>query len=301
MRFLAIGCLTIAALLMAGCARAPQSAFEFRDATPDSLELLESGRPVFVYNHGMILREDVEEKFRRSSYLHPVYAPDGTVLTDDFPKDHRHHRGICWSWPDVRFLGQTYDVWAVEGMHQRFVSWKERETSPEAAVLSVENGWFVGDRKAVVELVTITVHPTEGNKRAFDIDLSFEAVDEPVEIAGREKKGYGGFGVRFAPRTDTVIRTEAGVEAEDSDMVQHPWAELEAKFAPEGSSAGSSGERRAGMRIEDAPMNPGERPVGWCLRHYGYLAANYPGLTTVTLKPGQPLKLRYRVTVFSAT
>jgi hypothetical protein len=155
----------------------------------------------------------------------------------------------------------------------------------------VENGWFVGDRKAVRELVEITVHPTVDNKRSFDIDLSFEAVDEPVQITGREKKGYGGFGVRFAPRTDTVIRTEAGVEREDTDMVPHPWAELEATF----------GQKRAGMRIEDAPDNPGEGPVGWCLRHYGYLAANYPGLATITLKPGQPLKLRYRVTVFSAT
>ncbi len=280
-----------AALLLAGCAHTPKSAFEFREVTPDSLELLESGHPVFVYNHGMILRDGVEEKFRRSSYIHPVYAPDGTVLTDDFPKDHLHHRGICWSWPDVRFLGHTYDVWAVDEMHQRFVSWKKRETSPDAAVLSVENGWFVGDRKAVRELVEITVHPTVDNKRSFDIDLSFEAVDEPVQITGREKKGYGGFGVRFAPRTDTVIRTEAGVEREDTDMVPHPWAELEATF----------GQKRAGMRIEDAPDNPGEGPVGWCLRHYGYLAANYPGLATITLKPGQPLKLRYRVTVFSAT
>lgn len=291
MRLTIVGLIAAAALLLAGCAHAPKNAFEFREVTPDSLELLESGKPVFVYNHGMILRDGVEEKFRRSSYIHPVYAPDGTVLTDDFPIDHLHHRGICWSWPDVRFLEHTYDVWAVEGMHQRFVSWKKRETSPDAAVLSMENGWFVGDRKAVKELVEITVHPTVGDKRSFDIDLSFEAVDEPVQITGREKKGYGGLGVRFAPRTDTVIRTEAGVEKEDTDMVPHSWAELEATF----------GQKRAGMRIEDAPDNPGEGPVGWCLRHYGYLGANYPGLVTVTLKPGQPLKLRYRVTVFSAT
>lgn len=276
--------------LTVGFARAG-SHFEFRDATPASLELLENGQPVFVYNHGMILRDGVEEKFRRSSYLHPVYAPNGAVLTDDFPKDHRHHRGICWSWPDVQFLGKTYDVWAVEGMHQRFVAWRKRESAAGKAVLSVENGWFVGDRKAVREFVEITVHPAEGGRRVMDFDLRFEAVDEPVRIAGREIKGYGGFGVRFAPRDGTVIRTEAGVEAKDSDMVPHPWAELEATFAG----------KRAGMRIEDAPANPGDGPVGWCLRHYGYLAANYPGLSAITLRPGHPLRLRYRVTVFSAT
>ena len=99
------------------------SPFQFRELTPSSLELSEDGKPVLVYNHGMILKEGVDEKFRRSSYIHPVYAPDGTVITDDFPKDHLHHRGICWSWPIVKFEGASYDVWAVQGMHQRFVRW----------------------------------------------------------------------------------------------------------------------------------------------------------------------------------
>lgn len=290
MRHLPIAALAVFAGLLLGCSRV-ESRFEFRDATPDSLELIENGQPVFVYNHGMILKEGIEEKFRRSSYLHPVYAPNGVILTDDFPKDHHHHRGICWSWPDVQFLGKTYDVWAVEGMHQRFVKWIKRETANDGAVLSVENGWFVGDRKAVRELVEITVHPEEGGRRAMDFDLSFEAVDEPVQVTGREIKGYGGFGVRFAPRTDTVLRTDAGIEAKDTDMVPHPWAELEAAFDG----------KRAGMRIDDSPSNPGQGPVGWCLRHYGYVAANYPGLAPVTLTPGHPLRLRYRVTVFSAT
>lgn len=264
--------------------------FEFVEISPASLELRENGKPVFVYNHGMMLKEGVDPKYRRSSYLHPLYAPDGTVLTDDFPKDHPHHRGLCWSWPIVRFEGQTHDVWAVQGMHQRFVRWKSRSAGRDGAVLAVENGWFVGDRQAVRELVEITVHPTAGGRRSFDMKLTFEAVDSPVEISGREVKGYGGLGIRFAPRTQTTIRTDSGVEPKDTDMVRHPWAELEAVFDG----------RKAGARIQDDPKNPGS-PVGWCLRHYGYIAPNYPGIQPVTLRRGSPLVLRYRVTVFSAT
>ena len=282
--------LALIALLLAA-PLAAQSPFAFREASPASLELTENGRPVFVYHHGMILKPGVDEKYRRSSYLHPVYAPDGTVLTDDFPADHPHHRGICWTWPEVKFEGQTHDVWAVIGMHQRFVRWIKRETRADRAILAVENGWFVGEKQAVREFVEITAYPAAGGRRRLEFRLSFEAIGAPVEIAGREKKGYGGFGVRFAPRTDTVLRTEAGVEAKDSDMVPHPWAELEAVFAG----------RRAGLRVEDDPANPGAGPVGWCLRHYGYVAANYPGLSSVTLTPGNPLRLSYRVTVFSAT
>ena len=267
-----------------------QSPFQFREATPASLELVENGKPVLAYNHGMVLREGVDPKYRRSSYIHPVYAPDGTVVTDDFPKDHPHHRGICWSWPIVKFEGQTHDVWAVVGMHQRFVKWKSRRLTAEKAELAVENGWFVGEKKAVKETVELTVHKASAGRRSFDVKLTFEAVGAPVEVTGREVKGYGGFGVRFAPRTDTVLRTDKGVEAKDTDMVPHPWAELEATY----------GGRRAGLRVEDGTGNP-SFPNGWCLRHYGYVAVNYPGLQTITLVPGKPLVLTYRVTVFSAT
>ncbi|MBK5293318.1 MAG: PmoA family protein [Acidobacteriia bacterium] len=263
-------------LLLATVQLQAAAPFQFREITPASLELTEDGKPVFVYNHGMILKEGVKEQYRRSSYLHPVYAPDGTVLTDDFPKDHPHHRGICWSWPIVKFEGQTHDVWAVVGMHQRFVTWKSRRLTAERAELAVENGWFVGEKKAVKETVELTVHRASGGRRSFDVKLTFEAVDAPVEISGREIKGYGGFGVRFAPRTEAVLRTDKGVEAKDSDMVPHPWAELEATY----------GGRRAGLRVEDGSGNP-SFPNGWCLRHYGYVAVNYPGLSTITLVPGK--------------
>lgn len=275
---------------MAAAPVAAAARFRFRELTPASLELSENGEPVLVYNHGMMLKKGVKEQYRRSCYLHPVYAPGGTVLTDDFPKDHPHHRGICWSWPVVRFDNRTYDVWAVQGMHQRFVRWLSRKAGRDRAVLAVENGWFAGERKAVKETVALTVLPAARGRRTLEFRLSFEATGLPVEICGREVKGYGGFGVRFAPRSGTVLRTGAGVEAKDSDMAKHRWAELEAVF--EG--------RRAGARIEDDPRNPGS-PAGWCLRHYGYVAVNYPGLTPVILRPGQPLALAYQVTVFSAT
>jgi hypothetical protein len=282
-----------AALALAACSAPLQSPFAFTDVSQESLEVSENGQPVFVYNHGMILAPGVDPKYRRSSYLHPIHAPDGTVLTDDFPEDHPHHRGLCWTWPEVTVEGKTHDVWAVRGMHQRFGQWLRRELRPNLAILAMENGWYVDgdDERVVKETVEITVHPAEGNRRMIEFRLTFEATGKPITIAGREKKGYGGFGVRFAPRTDTVLRTDAGVEEKDSDMVPHPWAELEATF----------GGRRAGMRIEDVPGNPGGGPVGWCLRHYGYVAANYPGPEPVPLEPGKPLVLNYRVTVFSAT
>jgi hypothetical protein len=263
-------------------------AFRFRASSPASLELTEDGKPVYVYNHGMLLKEGVAEALRRSTYLHPVYAPDGTVLTDDFPKDHPHHRGVCWTWPVVKVDGETHDLWAVLGIRQKFVRWLARDAKPEMARLGVENGWYVGERKVLKETVEIVARPAEGNRRTLEFRLTFEALERPIELRGRPEKGYGGFGFRFAPREQTVIRTEAGLESKDTDLVTHPWAELEASFKG----------RRAGARIEVDPSNP-NLPNAWCLRHYGYLGVNFPGLGTYTLAPGKVLVLKYRVTVFS--
>jgi hypothetical protein len=252
----------------------------FKEIGGTSLALLRGGAPVYVYNYGMMLKEGAPPERRRSSYLHPVYAPNGVIVTDDFPKDHYHHRGISWMWPTVVVGGQEYDQWLVKGIHTRFVRWTAREAASGWARLGVENGWFVGDRKVLRENVEIVA---DGGGLA--LTLVFEAL-EPLELRGTHElnKGYGGLSFRFAPRTETVIRTDTGVEAKDTDMAPHRWAELEGVFAG----------GRAAARVDIDPTHPGF-PNGWCLRHYGFLGVNYPGLQPIALAPGKPLTLKYRV------
>jgi len=268
-----------------------QGPFRFREVNPDSIELAEGGKPVFVYIHGMVLGNGAPEARRRSGYLHPIYAPDGTVVTDDFPRDHWHHRGIFWAWPIVRAGGAKYDPWLVDqGLQPRFVRWLARDAEAASARLAVENGWFAGERKLVKETVEITTWPAREMRRAIDFTITLEAVSAPVELEGEptQEKGYGGFSVRFAPRQDTVVTTDKGIQARDTDMVPHPWAQLEGTF----------GGRRAGLRIDIDPANRAS-PNGWCLRSYGFLGVNFPGRKTFTLEPGSPLALKYRVTLFA--
>jgi hypothetical protein len=153
----------------------------------------------------------------------------------------------------------------------------------------VENGWFIGERQVVKETVEIVAHPAAANRRSLDATLIFEALEAPVAISGSpDGKGYGGLSLRFAPREATVITTEKGKEPRDTDMVPHPWAELAATYQG----------RRAAARVDIDPGHPGF-PVGWCLRHYGFLGVNYPGLKPFVLEAGKPLELKYRVTLAS--
>jgi hypothetical protein len=277
----------------------PQAEFAFREISPTGLQLSDGGKPVFVYNFGMVLAKGFPETMRRSCYLHPLYAPNGVLLTDDFNADHPHHRGISWMWPEVTVDGRKGDIWMVKGFQQRFVRWKAKETKGATAKLAVENGWFDGDRKFVKEDVEIVVHGVEpsagsGSQRVLDFTLSFEAVDKPVQIVGTSegKKGFGGFCFRFAPRdggtAKTIIRTDKGLSPKDEVLGKHPWAEVAGVFQG----------KPAWGRIDDQPGNPGFPANGWLLRHgFGFLNVSYPGLAPHTLEPGKPLVLKYRVTL----
>lgn len=265
--------------------------FRLREVDGKSLEISDNGVPVFVYNFGTMLKAGVPEDRARCCYVHPVYAPDGTAVSDDFPKDHYHHRGIHWMWPNVTVDGKTYDLWLLKGIQPRFVKWEKKEAGADSATIAVENGWFVGERKVMRENVEMVAHRLRDGRRDIEFTLRFEAVDSDVEISGTTEgnKGYGGFNLRFAPRTGTVIDTAEGRDVADSDRVVHQWAELSGDF----------GGHRAGVRITIDSANPGY-PNPWCLRHYGYLGANYPGLDKRVLRKGAALVQKYRVTVFSA-
>ena len=185
--------------------------------------------------------------------------------------------------------GKTVQTWHLDGLHQRHVRWNARSAGPESAVLDASNAWVMDDGTRVgTERVQMTVHRAAGLGRAIDFRLTFEAEGGPVELLGAKGKGYGGLCLRFAPRKDTVITADAGVQPKDSNDKTFAWADLSARFA---GSAGT-----AGAAIFTHPRI-GPRPGGWTIRHYGFLGPSWPGLESYTLQPGAPVTLAYRVYV----
>jgi len=263
--------------------------FQFHDLNSKSVELTEDGSPVFVYNYGTMLKEGTAPDRARCCYLHPVYAPNGVVVTDDFPKDHPHHRGISWMWPVVVVDGKTYDLWTIKGILDRFEKWERKEAGKAKAVLAFQDGWYVGDRKVVQENVEIIAHSIVEGRRDLDITITLHSAGAEVAIGGTHEhdKGYGGgLEIRFAPRAETKIRTAAQEDAPDSDRVPAAWAELTGNF----------GGKMATTRVTEDPSNPGA-PNGWCLRHYGFLGVEYPGLELRRLDSQVPLTMKFRVSL----
>ncbi len=262
--------------------------FAFRAVTDKSLGIWEDDKLVLVYNHGMMSREGVPADRNRSSYVHPLYGLDGEVLTDDFPADHRHHRGLFWAWPHVIVGNSEYSLWDIKGVHQRFERWLVQKTESGVAVLAVENGWHAGERQLIQERVWLRVYRSFANARMIDVELFWVPVYKAVTLRGAEGKSYGGLTLRFAPRPASTISTPLGNGADDLTMTSLPWADLSAQFA--GASQPS------GAAVFIHPDHP-DYPPTWLTRHYGVLCVGWPGVNGRTFPVGVPFACHYRIFV----
>lgn len=267
--------------------------FQLEDVDDKSLKLLEAGKPVAVYNHGVITCERVPKKNhrrRRGCYVHPVWGLSGEVLTDDFPPDHYHHHGIFWTWPHIGIEGQEYNLWMGNNIQDRFVRWIARETGPVAAVLAVENGWFVGEKKVMIERVWLRCYRASADDRALDIEFAWVPVDKPITLWGAGGKSYGGLTMRFAPPSrkdpNTVITVPSGRTDHDLPDTRLAWADFTTRFT---GAAGPSG-----AAVFVSPNHP-DYPPTWLTRHYGPLCVGWPGVKPKTFPPGKPIRLNYRI------
>jgi len=193
-----------------------------RDAATETYTFEEDGQPVFSYHFGAVPFPEGEELPRfskgdsdydgayftdgstyggeRSDYIHPVYGFSGETLTEDFPSDERHHRGIFWSWCEVRWNDRIGDLWAVDKIRAYPVEISRLESNEQGAFLEAVNVWrFDGDATDVVrETVRIHLFPTIGNNgvksRIFDINITLEPLVDGLVLACRQKVDYGGYG-----------------------------------------------------------------------------------------------------------
>ena len=302
MRVVGLALLAVAASPLAAVADEPEGSaavFRFQDVSDASLGLWEGEQPVLVYNHGPIAGPEAPGARPRACYFHPVYGLDGEVLTGDFPQDHVYHRGIYWAWPHIKLGEREYELWTARGeLEQRFVRWTAKEATASGAKLTAENGWFVGDKQLVREEVSAHVLPAAAGGRVLDVTLSWTPLEEPLTLRGAEGKSYGGFNVRFAPRTRPTITVPEQAElpggalsregrvAADLLMTRLPWVDVAGDFA---LSQGQSG-----AAIFVHPQHR-DFPPTWMARHYGLVSVGWPGTEEQTFPPGQPITCRYRL------
>ncbi len=256
------------------------------DKTARFYDIAEHAQPVLRYNHGTVpAPRGIATNFARGDYIMPLFGPGGKMLTDDYPKDHPHHRGVSWSWPVTRWGAEVRDIWAVSGVWARPVAMRRVETGSVFALLEAENVWKWGDLNPIVrEEVLIRAFRRSGENRLVDIEVRLTALADGVAIGGRPHAGYGGFGLRAMPARQRVITRH-------SDPLQaqprRAWLDYSGVFAGDNTPSGLAiFEHVANLHYPSALLEYPE---------LNYVMPAFPGEREVPLSKDRPLVLKHRL------
>ena len=257
----------------------------------DGYQFYDGDRPVLFYHTGT---NTYKGAHARVSYVHPLTGLDGEVLTEDFPDDHPHHRGIFWAWHQVLVGGKSVgDAWSCKD-----IVWDVRDAgaidSPAgSAAVKTTVHWkspkFKSGKEAfLAETVTIRVHRITDGSRAIDFRLALQAlVEAEVKIGGAENdKGYGGFSTRIIMPPDLSMTGPKGpVTPKRTPVAAGAWLNFAGKF----------GKNKSAIAVLVHSANPGY-PQPWILRKKGSAQnAVHPGRHAITVPRDKPLVLRYRL------
>lgn len=257
----------------------------------EGYQFYEGPRPVLFYRTSPLTTKAGTHS--RANYCHPVYGLDGEVLTEDFPADHLHHRGIFWAWHQV-YVGDKPmgDMWACRDFAWDIHSARILPSEPGSAAIRASvywksSQWKDGQAPFAEETVTIRVHETKDETRLIDFDIAIRALVEGLRIGGsNDVKGYGGFSTRIVLPPDIQMSDANGpVTPRNTAVPAGDWMNF----------AGTFGDRLSNIATLVHPSHPGH-PRKWILRKTGS-AQNlaYPGREPIGIPIDEPLALRYRL------
>ncbi len=259
---------------------------------------LDAGRRVLFYQ---LEPKSLGGRSKRANYIHPLRGLDGEILTEDFPADHIHHRGIFWAWHQVTVGGRKMgDAWLAQDSLARVVTAEPVSAGGDTAALRVRAEWVspaltdaAGKETPFLdEVTTVRVHSVEGDLRKIDFEIRLTPrVDDLLLGGSKDDKGYGGFSVRARlPEDVRFLGARGPLTPRRSALEAARWVDLTGSFAgPDG--------RPAGIAILSHPSVPGF-PQPWILRSQTSMQNPvWPGPRRVALPRGKPLVLRYRLVV----
>ena len=199
--------LPIIALILAATAHAADAPRVAYDESSGRATITEAGNTVLVYHYKnapvpadfSCTAKSSKYAVARSNYIHPLCGLDGMPLTSDWSKDHPHHRGIYWAWPEVGYKGQIGDLHALQRVWARPTGKIETRNGDGWAEIEAENRWMWEDKTPIVhEISIIRAWQAGAEGRWIDLTLRFEALEDGITLARRGTKHYGGMNVRLA-------------------------------------------------------------------------------------------------------
>lgn len=252
---------------------------------------------------------------QRRPFIFPIIGPSGRSLTrmghPHDPVSHSHHNSV---WFSHQIVGAA-DFWSDNGGRIAHVKVLRFEDTDDVAFAETENAWLDKDGKAVLhDKRRVSVKPLAGKEWLLLLDLQLEARTADVSLG---ESPFGMLGVRMAKTIGvhdgggTIRNSEGGVDEEGCFRKPARWMDYSGPIAnaergtgnvekdsrnPEAGTRndapGRGGALIEGIALFDHPQNA-NHPVPFHCRNDGWMGASltFPGALTV--KNGEPMRLRY--------
>lgn len=283
-----------------------------RDPESGQIILSDKGKPVLQYNYKTVAERDAMDTLPankyivtatdtfmanpsiyavpRSNYIHPVYGLEGEMLTRDWSRDHPHHRGIYWAWPEVEFGSKRGDLHALQIVFARPTGAIELTDGKEYSQVEAENLWMWGDTTPIVrEVAMVRAYKANAKGRIIDLAFRFVALKDSVTLARRETSLYGGLNIRM----HTPKSQEISFHTDTSFLTpRRAWSDLSGLF--------TGAKQPSGMSVFQYQGNP-EYPGQWVqYPELSWIQPTFPTAgTRYKLIPGEPMVLRFRLFIHS--
>jgi hypothetical protein len=316
MRVLCLNLLTAGALLlslvypMKGVRAFPDNSYALATSHDGYEVRTPEGRVVFEYVTQKLTNIGLTAP--SASYFHPVETPSGETVTNVAPDDHPHHRGIFLGFLNSEFHipvhqslnsrdlpSGTFDIQRADYWAWGFFAPRENrviqnrdvhliDADSKHAELEIRNDWLVEGKKMLEETDRVNVSERDG---VYVIDLAYRLA--PLYDYVIHQTAFGGFAVQGMKYGDSyysapwgkVTLTPPYYSNPESDWPSEPWYDYTVRLKSDGKTVG--------VAVLDHPLNP---PTRW---HNTVWLLN-PCISSyrpVTIHPGTPLILRYRVVV----
>lgn len=267
------------------------------------ITLYKGDRPVLRYVKALVNAPGRSDSlYLRNGFIHPLWAPDGTVLTRIHPADHLHHLGLWHPWTKVTFREGELDFWNL-GKGQgtvRFLDLKKLNSGPLFAEFQARQSQLAraeeGNLQPVInEVVTVRLwNPPYPGTFLIDYTIRFSCATEDTVILDQYR--YGGFGLRATDLWSGAARSYFSSEGNDiktADGSRARWCLV----------SGPSDGGRSNILLMSHPANHAHPEP---LRIWGdWTDDTFFNFCPVkrepwTLVPGQNYGLRYRIVIRSA-
>lgn len=264
----------------------------------EGLSLMQDGETLFFYQAETKSKDGA---YPRANYVHPLQGIHGEVLTEDFPADHLHQRGIFWTWHQIMVENER----VADGWECKDIKWEVQKLRPKLRKQGLDMTskvfWMARipskgiESRIIKEKTKISYRKPSDDLIELAFTIELKALYVGTKLGGSEDvKGYGGFSARVFLPSDLEFYAKSGkIAAQNTALQAGNWVEMKGSFAknkPEKSS----------ITLMNHPSNPPPFP-GWILRKQKSMQNPvWPGEQVLSLEKGVPVTLRYKILIHKA-